>query len=278
MISSRAYFLVSLFVCAVVGCGGDGSPTSGTGVGSIVASEGDVGFGSIRRHTDGPTVEEILQNPQAFFGQQVELQGELTQPLGPSSFLFNDGTGSIPADFTPQTPTPGLNEPIVIRGQVVAATGDFAARVTVLMWEEAPAFSCDDIQEIRARFTDPGFVAGDVVGYYLAYRGTPAGEKVLDMDWGDGNTESFEVGEGRARGDGLFDLEGVVAHEYSVSSQQTFKVRATLRIIAAKVVVPGFVTLRSRTAPVRALPRVGRCGFRSMIPSRRAGSFRSPQP
>ena len=99
----------------------------------------------------------------------------------------------------------------------------------------ATSFSCDDLEDVRARFTDPGFVAGDVVGYYLAYRGLPPGEKRLEVHWDEhnpsGQVDRFELGAGTARGDGLFDLEGVVGHEYpNVQGTETKKARANLFI------------------------------------------------
>ena len=52
----------------------------------------------------------------------------------------------------------------------------------------------------------------------------------MEIDWGDGNAESFDVGEGTPR-DGGFDLEGVVGYEYSgMKSTQQKSVRATLRV------------------------------------------------
>ena len=173
---------------------------------------------------------ELLDHPP-FFGQQVTLQGMTTQQLSPGSFLFSDGTGSMPVDFQ-APPFPVLNSAVSLQGTVVPGTGDFAARINVTSFDEPAPFSCDDIIEVRARFSDPGFVAGDVVGLYLAYRGTPPGEKILEVDWDEHSgspVDRFEVGEGTAR-DGLFDLEGVVGHEYNVSGTETKNVRANLFI------------------------------------------------
>ena len=182
-------------------------------------------------HLSSRQSEGLLANPTAFFGQQVTLQGMTTQQLSPGSFLFSDGTGSMPVDFQ-APPFPVLNSAVSLQGTVVPGTGDFAARINVTSFDEPARFSCDDIIEVRARFSDPGFVAGDVVGLYLAYRGTPPGEKILEVDWDEHSgspVDRFEVGEGTAR-DGLFDLEGVVGHEYNVSGTETKNVRANLFI------------------------------------------------
>ena len=220
-------FLVAtaLIVC---GCGGDATtPTSIATPDTTIASDPFAAGDTV-------TIGEILQNPGAFFGRQVELTGTPVQPLGPNSQLFSDGTGTMPIDFT-APPLPPLNETIVVMGTVVSGTGDFGARITVASWEKPPAFSCDDVIEVRARFSDPGYVAGDVVGLYLAYRGVPSGVKSLEIVWDEANssgaTDNFELGEGRERDDGLFDLEGVVGHEYAgVSSTQTKSVRIRLSV------------------------------------------------
>ena len=227
MIAKARYFFI-LIVASALACGGGGggSPTSETPI------AGDaLGFATQASFQVGPTVSEILKNPTAFFGQQVTLEGMTTQQLSPGSFLFSDGTGSMPVDFE-APPFPVSNQAVSLHGTVVPGTGDFAARIKVTSFDEPAPFSCDDIIEIRARFSDPGFVAGDVVSLYLAYRGTPPGEKTLEVDWDEGSgdpVDRFEVGEGTER-NGLFDLEGVVGHEYSVSGTVTKKVRATLSI------------------------------------------------
>ena len=230
---------VLLATLCLSGCGDDAGPTRESAIPEPGKSSAPgqattmlAGSGLRPQATAGPTVAEILMNPGAFRGQQVRLMGQVTQPLGPTSFLFNDGTATIPADFPPG-PLPAVNDTINIDGTVTAGTGDFAARISVQMWEMPTSFSCDDIIEVRARFSDPGFVAGNVVGYYLAYLGVPAGNKNLEIQWDEGNAsgkvDRFELGEGRPRDDGLFDLTGVVGHEYpDVTGTETKKVRANL--------------------------------------------------
>ena len=216
-------FLV-VAACLVVGCGGgeeDAGPIGPSSMPSILAEVGQA---------EVTTVGEILANPAQFVGQQVQLSGTATAEIGPRAFLFTDNTGEIPLDFPSTSPLPPLNLVIGVDGIVTVGP-----RVGVISWEQAPSFSCDGIIEVRARFSDPGYVAGNVVGLFLSYRGTPAGEKTLEITWDEHNAsgvvDSFDVGMGDARSDGLFDLEGVVSHEYEgVTGPTTKSVRAALKI------------------------------------------------
>ncbi len=217
-------FLV-VAACLVVGCGGGSEDGAGPiGPGPIPSILADVG------QEQGTTVGEILTNPAQFVGQQVQLSGAATAEIGPRAFLFTDNTGEIPLDFPSTSPLPPLNLVIGVGGIVTVGP-----RVGVISWEQAPSFSCDEIIEVRARFSDLGYVAGNVVGLFLSYRGTPAGEKTLEITWDENNpsgvVDSFDVGMGDPRSDGLFDLEGVVSHEYGgVTGPTTKSVRAVLRI------------------------------------------------
>lgn len=227
-----------LAVILLGGCGEEGGPTSsGTVAAPITVGDATplpIDSPLQTQTTQSPTVADILANPVVFVGQRVQLTGQLTQQLGPGSFLFNDGTGAIPADF-PDGPLPTVGDTVSIDGTVIPGTGDFAARIDVEIWGQPTSFSCDDIIEVRARFSDPGFVTGDVVGYYLAYRGVPAGNKTLEIHWDEhnpsGQVDRFELGQGTPRADGLYDLEGVVGHEYpNVKGTETKKARANLMI------------------------------------------------
>jgi uncharacterized protein YdeI (BOF family) len=216
------------------GCGSDSSPSSASPLPEMGASTS--GASTTRSATgldteSATTVAAILANPSGFVGSEVRLLGTLVQTLSDRSFLFTDGTGAIPADFDPAASLPPLNETIEITGTVTPGTGDFAARINVLSWNAQPTFSCDEVVEVRARFSDPGFVAGDIVGLYLAYLGAPAGQKTLEVDWGDGEVDRARIGEGSPNGEGLFDLDGVVGHEYvSIKGTEEKSVRADLFI------------------------------------------------
>lgn len=241
MFDTKHTVLVALLaVIWLVGCGNDGGPTSSSEVpaqSSLEAGEATIlpaGSWFQTQTTENTTVADILADPSTYMGQRVQLTGLVTQQLSPASFLFDDGTGVIPADF-PDGPLPTVGDTVSIDGTVIPGTGDFVARISVQIWGEPTSFSCDDIIEVRARFSDPGFVAGDVVGYYLAYYGVPAGNKTLEITWDEhnpsGQVDLFELGQGDPRGDGLFDLEGVAGHEYpNVTGTETKKVRANLMI------------------------------------------------
>ena len=234
-IKALLFFSLSLMLA---GCGDDTGPTSRSSVPNasmptMASSFGGVAFTALN---DLTTVAEILGNPDAFLGQVVQLQGSLTEQFESGELLFTDATGSMPADFSASSPPPGLNTPILVNGTVAAGlVGGFAVKIVVTSWEMLPSFNCDDIIEVRARFSDPGFALGNVVGLFLSYRGVPAGEKVLEMNWDQhnpsGSVEEFALGEGRPREDGLFDLEGIVSHEYAdVRGTEQKQVRAVLRI------------------------------------------------
>jgi hypothetical protein len=231
-----------------VGCGEDSSPSAASPLPETVVSPSGVSTsrsaaaaatglaGASESESDSDSdsvtaVAAILSNPGGFVGREVRLVGKLVQPLSDRSFLFTDGTGALPADFDPAASLPPLNDTIEMTGTVTPGTGDFTARIQVLSWDAQPPFSCDEVVEVRARFSDPGFVAGDVVGLYLAYLGVPAGEKTLQIDWGDGEADTARLGEGSPNGEGLFDLQGVVGHEYvGIQGTEAKSVRADMFI------------------------------------------------
>ncbi len=187
--------------------------------------------------SNGTTVAEILANPSGFLGQTVELQGKVTEQFPTGELLFTDVTGSMPADFSPAGSAPELNVSIVLNGTVAAGlVGGFSVKISVQTWTTAPSFTCEDIVEVRARFTDPGYTFGNVAGLFLTYSGVPAGEKILKVFWDinnpSGAVEEVSVGEGEPMEDGLFYLEGVVSHEYSdVQGTEEKQVRAELSIL-----------------------------------------------
>ena len=113
----------------------------------------------------------------------------------------------------------------------------FAAKIEVAAWDDLKSFNCEILDDARARTSDPGFELGDVVGLFLSYKGVPPGQKILEIDWDEGNpkgaVETFDLGQGDPEGNGLF--QGVVTHEYeNVNSTQTKKTRTTLTIEGLK--------------------------------------------
>ncbi len=217
------------------GCGDDSGPTSGTQALGSGAMAGPMGL-STGDAAATTTVGEIMGNPGGFIGQEVQLQGSTVQQLNEVEFLFSDGTGQMPADFTAAASLPPLNEPILLVGRVTGGDDRFAAEIAVSSWDPPSAFNCDVLTDVRARFTDPGFSFGNVVGLFLAYRGMPPGEKVLEITWdlhnANGVVETIPLGQGNPQGDGTFELEGVVSHEYAgQSTTETKQVRANLMIV-----------------------------------------------
>jgi hypothetical protein len=228
-------FLFPILMVSFVSCGGDSSPTGASkgapGSASLLAP-----YGGGQAASNGTTVAEILANPSGFLGQQVELQGRATERFSTGELLFTDATGSMPADFSAAGSAPDLNLSVMVSGTVAAGlVGGFSVKIAVLSWAMAPAFGCEDIVEVRARFTDPGYTFGNVAGLFLSYRGVPPGEKILKVFWDvenpSGAVEELAVGEGDGMEDGLFYLEGIVSHEYpDVKGTEAKKVRAELSI------------------------------------------------
>lgn len=257
MRSLKLSFLVAA-TCWVAGCGGGSEDGAGPVGPSILADVGQV---------QTTTVGEILANPAQFMGRQVHLSGAAAAELEPRAFLFTDETGEIPLDFPTASPLPPLNLVIGVDGIVTEGP-----RVGVISWEQAPRFSCDEILEVRARFSDPGYVAGNVAGLFLAYRGLPAGEKTLKIEWDQGNpkgaVDELEVGTGIPR-DGLFDLDGVVSHEYAVSSTETKSVRTELQIVGREggCVRVRDVTVTKGDGPGFAAGGALRLSFNDPVPS-----------
>jgi hypothetical protein len=228
-------FLLTILVVSIASCGDDSSPT-GASQGAPGSAKSVSPYGIARATSNSTTVAEILADPSAFLGRQVELQGSATERFSTGELLFTDSTGSMPADFSEAGSAPELNLPIVVSGTVAAGlVGGFSVEIEVLSWTMAPAFSCEDVVEARARFTDPGYTFGNVAGLFLSYSGVPAGEKILKIFWDvqdpSGTVEEAAVGQGSPTEDGLFALEGIVSHEYpDILGTVDKQVRAELSI------------------------------------------------
>ena len=73
----------------------------------------------------------------------------------------------------------------------------FAAKIEVAAWDDLKSFNCEILDDARARTSDPGFELGDVVGLFLSYKGVPPGQKILEIDWDEGNpkgaVETFDL-------------------------------------------------------------------------------------
>jgi hypothetical protein len=96
-------------------------------------------------------------------------------------------------------------------------------------------FTCDDLEEVRVRFSDPGYIRGNEVAVYAAFLGAPPGDKFLRIYWDlenrPTNFQIFDTQEGEVRRDNdeLFDIEELVEHTYDGLSRPTeFTVRVEL--------------------------------------------------
>ena len=227
---------LALITFLFVSCGDDtptgptpntaSAPTGGDG-----AMSGPIGALALQPLT---TIAEIIEDFDNLRKTEVTIQGRVTEQLANGDYLITDGTGSIPGDFS-DTPPPPLSTQIRIIGQVINGGAAFPAKIDVSYWDDLKNFNCDILTDARLRFTDPGFSLGNIVGAYLKYSGVPAGEKVLEMIWDDGNpngdVEIFLVGQGQPQGDGTFLLEGIITYEYKhITTTERKKVRANLTI------------------------------------------------
>ncbi len=226
----------ALIAFLYVSCGDDTptGPTPSTSpapTGSDGALSGPIGALALQPLT---TIAEIIEDFDNLRKTEVTIQGRVTEQLANGDYLITDGTGSIPGDFS-DTPPPPLNTQLRFIGQVINGGANFPAKIDVAYWDDLKNFNCDILTDARLRFTDPGFKLGNIVGAYLKYSGVPAGEKILEMIWDEGNpsgdVDKFPVGQGQPQGDGTFLLEGIVTHEYpNVTKTETKKVRANLTI------------------------------------------------
>ena len=88
-------------------------------------------------------------------------------------------------------------------------------------------FTCDSFEEVRVRFSDPGYIRSNEVGLYAAFMGGPPGDKFLRIWWDHDNAPTAsqivdtQEGEVRRDNDQLFDVEALVEHTYSGLSGPT---------------------------------------------------------
>ena len=96
-------------------------------------------------------------------------------------------------------------------------------------------FSCANVEKVRVRFSEPGYVDGSTVGLYVEYVGVVAGRKKLRIWWDYENDpthyKDVDVGEGEVQrnDDTLSDIEKIIEHTYTGLTQPTeLKVRVEL--------------------------------------------------
>ena len=115
-------------------------------------------------------------------------------------------------------------------------------------------FTCDNLQDVRVRFNDPGFVRRNEVALYAAFLGAPPGDKFLRIYWDYANKpDKMQVvdtqeGEVQRDNDELFDVEEIVEHTYDGLSGQTER---TVRVELIHEVGNTRLCARNRNITVR---------------------------
>jgi hypothetical protein len=96
-------------------------------------------------------------------------------------------------------------------------------------------FSCANVEEVRVRFSDPGYIEENQVAVYAAFIGVPPGDKFLKIWWDyDNKREKYQIvdtqaGEVRRDNDLVYDVEAVVEHTYDGLTDPTeYNVRVEL--------------------------------------------------
>jgi len=94
--------------------------------------------------------------------------------------------------------------------------------------------TCDQLESVNVRFSDPGYVDGNRVGMYASFEGAPPGDKFLKIWWDYVNepqkTEivDTQAGEPRRDNDDIFDIYALVEHEYDFTQNTEVTVRVEL--------------------------------------------------
>ncbi len=145
------------------------------------------------------------------------------------SLLFIAGCSDNPTGPDP-VPTPDTNN----RGSSSLTTADSGYALG-----SGEEFSCLVVEEVRIRFSDPGYIKSSEVGMFVKYVGMPPGEKKLRVWW------DFENEPNRYRdtpidesdrnpGDpGRYDFEGLLEHTYRNPEVKGRKIRVELILIGS---------------------------------------------
>ena len=234
----QAVLVFAISTLALGGCGEDSTPTSETPLPRSPVVSTEASQRHARLQADEPintSISNILSDVGQWFGVTVRIFGRVTKQLSETTYAFDDPTGRIVARFDPDAgPVPALDEPIQIVGPVVPI-GTVVA-IDVEMWQPFE-LTCGQLQDVRARFSDPGFASGNTVGLFLSYEGAPPGEKTIEIIWDEEHApdaiQRVSFGEGTRSATG-FDASGVVTHGYGgLAGAEEKRVRATLRIEGA---------------------------------------------
>lgn len=139
------------------------------------------------------------------------------------------GTSPVPTQFSAAPSSTGVSTSA--RGSSVARSTDASVLPN--------SFTCADVQDnIKVRFSQPGFVIGPVVSLFVEYKGIPVpGDKFLDIWWDEvnkpGEVENLNVGAGdpQSHDSAKFDLKGIVAWVYDdLERPEQRQIRVNLRV------------------------------------------------
>jgi hypothetical protein len=152
------------------------------------------------------------------------------------------GAGTIVSCTSGGTPTAGSGMPDASSastalsapaptGSSLGLTGNPAAQ------NEDEDFNCTNVQEVRARFSEPGFVQDTNVGFFVFFQGVQDTNMTLRLWWDFANApESFEdvtLEQGDVyRENDLLTVDKVVEHNYSDVVETTHK-RVRVELILA---------------------------------------------
>jgi len=135
-------------------------------------------------------------------------------------------TTPFPDAATPANDIAGSLEGPITNDQATSILDSLARRVRQLHLaaaEDAAAdeeFNCTGVEEVRVRFSDPGFIDGLDVGLFVKFVGMPAGEKTLRVWWDYENAfhryEDVDIGEGDVNplDASVFDFQSILEHRY----------------------------------------------------------------
>ena len=94
-------------------------------------------------------------------------------------------------------------------------------------------FSCQQVGEVKFRFSDPGFISGTGVGGLVLLEGLPAGNKVIQLTWDNGANgnqfNTFHIGE-------VESYQNVFEHSYSSSGNYEVKLEVSIKGTAGSCV------------------------------------------
>ena len=94
-------------------------------------------------------------------------------------------------------------------------------------------FSCQQVGEVKFRFSDPGYITGSAVGGFVLLEGLPAGNKVIKLTWDNGaNGDKFNthhIGE-------VESYQNVFEHEYASTGIYEVKLEVSIKGTAGSCV------------------------------------------